>query len=103
MNFMLDGHIAVDNNLAERAIKPFVIGRKNYLFSRSPKGAQASAMSYSIIETAKANKLNPFFYLTYLFKQLPNIDIEDDKALDALLPWAKSIPDEIRNTADKQD
>lgn len=103
INFMLDGHIAVDNNLAERAIKPFVIGRKNYLFSRSPKGAQASAMSYSIIETAKANKLNPFFYLTYLFKQLPNIDIEDDKALDALLPWAKSIPDEIRNTADKQD
>lgn len=97
--FMYDGHIAVDNNLAERAIKPFVIGRKNYLFSKSPKGAQASAISYSIIETAKANNLNPFLYLTYLFEQLPNIDIEDYVMLDALLPWSESIPDEIRKSA----
>ena len=103
INFMLDGHIAVDNNLAERAIKPFVIGRKNYLFSKSPQGAQASAISYSIIETAKASNLNPFLYLTYLFEQLPNIDIENDTALDALLPWSESIPDEIHKTADKQD
>lgn len=103
INFMLDGHIAVDNNLAERAIKPFVIGRKNYLFSKSPKGAAASAMSYSIIETAKANNLNPFLYLTYLFEQLPNIDITDDSALDALLPWSEFIPDEIHKTVDKQD
>ena len=95
INFMLDGHIAVDNNLAERAIKPFVIGRKNYLFSKSPKGAQASAISYSVIETAKASNLNPFLYLTYLFEQLPNIDINDDSALDALLPWSEFIPKEI--------
>lgn len=102
--FMLDGHIAVDNNLAERAIKPFVIGRKNYLFTKSPKGAQASAMSYSIIETAKENNLNPFLYLTYLFEQLPNIDITDDNALDALLPWSDSIPEEIRKkNADRQE
>lgn len=103
INFMLDGHIAVDNNLAERAIKPFVLGRKNYMFSKSPKGAQASAISYSIIETAKANDLNPFLYLTYLFEQLPNIDIENDTALDALLPWSECIPEEIHKTADKQD
>ena len=101
-NFMLDGHIAVDNNLAERAIKPFVIGRKNYLFSKSPKGAQTSAMSYSIIETAKENNLNPFLYLTYLFEQLPNIDIKSDADLDALLPWSNSIPEEIHKTASEK-
>ncbi len=103
ISFMLDGHIAVDNNLAERAIKPFVIGRKNYLFSKSPKGAQASAISYSVIETAKVSNLNPFLYLTYLFEQLPNIDITDDSALDALLPWSEFIPEEIHKTIDKQD
>jgi len=94
--FMKDGHIAVDNNLAERAIKPFVIGRKNYLFSKSPKGAQASAKSYSIIETSKVNNLNPFLYLTYIFEQLPNVDCTNPDVLDALLPWSDSIPDKIR-------
>lgn len=98
--FMKDGRIAIDNNLAERAIKPFVIGRKNYLFSKSPKGARASAMSYSIIETAKANNLSPFLYLSYLFEKLPNIDVENLDELDALLPWSKSIPDEIRLESD---
>lgn len=96
-----DGRIAIDNNLAERAIKPFVIGRKNYLFSKSPKGATASAVCYSIIETAKANKLNPFQYLNYLFEQLPNTDIEDPEALEAYLPWAKSIPEEIKHKTEK--
>lgn len=101
--FMQDGRIAVDNNLAERAIKPFVLGRKNYLFAKSPKGAQASAVSYSVIETAKANGLNPFLYLTYLFEQLPNVDVENPDALDALLPWSESIPAEIRKTTDHQE
>ena len=99
--FTKDGRLAIDNNLAERAIKPFVIGRKNYLFSKSPKGASASAICYSIIETAKANKLNPFQYLNYLFEQLPNTDIEDPKSLDAYLPWAKTIPDEIKHKTQK--
>lgn len=94
--FLKDGRLAVDNNLAERAIKPFVIGRKNFLFSKSPKGATASGICYSIIETAKANKLKPFQYLTYLFEMLPNTDITNDKDLDALLPWSDSIPEEIR-------
>jgi len=66
---MLDGRCEISNNRAERAIKPFVIGRKNFLFSKSPRGAQASAITYSIIETAKANNLNPFYYLTYLFEK----------------------------------
>lgn len=94
--FMLDGRIELSNNRAERAIKPFVIGRKNFLFSKSPKGANASAVTYSIIETAKANNLNAFYYLNYLFEKLPNIDIENIDELDQLLPWSSSIPEECK-------
>ena len=94
--FVDDGHVAIDNNRAERAIKPFVIGRKNYLFSKSPKGATASAQCYSIIETAKANGLNTFEYLNYLFEKLPNADISNLDVLDAYLPWSKDIPSEIK-------
>jgi hypothetical protein len=64
-----------------------VIGRKNWLFANTPRGAKASAIIYSIIETAKENKLNPFFYLSYLFEKLPNIDTKDPEALDKLLPY----------------
>ncbi|SDK86771.1 Transposase IS66 family protein, partial [Clostridium cochlearium] len=92
----LDGRCEISNNRAERAIKPFVIGRKNFLFSKSPKGAQASAVVYSIIETAKANNLNTFYYLTYLFEKLPNIDLNNLEELDNLLPWSDSIPQECK-------
>ena len=94
--FMLDGRIEISNNRAERAIKPFVIGRKNFLFSKSPKGARASAIVYSMIETAKANGLNPYYYLNYLFEKLPNIDCENIDELDQLLPWSDSIPDDCK-------
>lgn len=94
--FIDDGKLDIDNNLAERAIKPFVIGRKNWLFSKSPKGATASGVIYSILETAKANKVKPFHYLTYLFEKLPNIDLKDRSQLDALLPWAKEFPEELK-------
>lgn len=78
-----DGHLSIDNNRAERAIKPFVIGRKNWLFSQTANGAHASAVLYSIIETTKANGLVPFDYINYLLEQLsqPEPDIEH------LLPW----------------
>lgn len=77
------GHLNIDNNRAERAIKPFVIGRKNWLFSQTAKGAKASAILYSIIETAKANGLTPFDYMMHLLEQVSvqNTDIEP------LLPW----------------
>ena len=65
--FLDDPDIPVDNNMAERAVKPFVIGRKNWLFSTSPKGAQASAMAYSVITTAQENGLDVREYLTRLF------------------------------------
>lgn len=67
-----DGRLRPDNNLAENAIRPFVIGRKNWLFAATPDGAHASAALYSIIETAKANGLEPYWYLRYLFEQLPS-------------------------------
>ena len=81
--YIEDGNLNIDNNRAERAVKPFVIGRKNWLFSNTAKGAKASATLYSIIETAKANGLTPFDYLMYLLEQisLPEHDIEQ------LLPW----------------
>lgn len=102
-SFMLDGRIEISNNRAERAIKPFVIGRKNFLFSKSPKGATASAIVYSIIETAKANNLNSFYYLTYLFEQLPNINLENMDQLDSLLPWSDSIPDNCKIPVKEDD
>jgi len=90
--FLLDGRLEIDNNISERAIKPFVIGRKNWLFSNTPKGARASATIYSIVETAKENGLNPFEYLKYLFEKLPNVDIKDKEALDDVLPWSTTLP-----------
>ena len=82
--YLESGDIPIDNNPAENAIRPFVIGRKNWLFSGSPRGAQASATLYSLIETAKANGLEPRAYLSYLFEQLPSAKTE--KALSKLLP-----------------
>ena len=58
-----DGHLTPDNNMAENSISPFVVGRRNWLFSGTSEGAEASALLYSLIETAKANKLEPYTYL----------------------------------------
>jgi len=91
--FLQDGGLELDNNRAERSIKPFVIGRKNWLFSNTPRGARASAIVYSIVETAKENGLKPFEYLTFLFERLPNLDEADSAAIEDLLPWSDSIPD----------
>lgn len=79
-----DGRLRPDNNLAENAIRPFVVGRKNWLFSGHPRGANASANIYSLIETAKANGLDPYRYLRYLFEHLPVVQSYAD--YKALLP-----------------
>ena len=70
MNVYLDGRLSISNNLAERSIRPFTIGRNNWLFAYSTKGAQSSAIAYSIVETALANNLVPMLYLQFLFEQL---------------------------------
>ena len=93
--FLEDGRLEIDNNLAERSIKPFVIGRKAWLFSNTPNGAKASAITYSIMETAKENGLHPFRYLNYLFEQMPNMDLEAEGAVDELLPFSPNLPEEV--------
>jgi hypothetical protein len=78
------GFLKPDNNVAENAIRPFVLGRKNWLFAGGPKGAQASATMFSLIETAKANGIEPYKYLRYVFEKLPSADNIND--LRELLP-----------------
>jgi transposase len=80
-----DGRLGIDNNPAENAIRPFVLGRKNWLFSASVDGAKASANLYGLIETAKANGLEPYHYLRKVFKELPAA--QSIEAIEALLPW----------------
>jgi len=75
-----------------------VIGRKNYLFCKAPHGAKASAIIYSIVETAKMNRLNPFYYLQYLLEELPITKLTSPEALDHLLPWLENLPEECRTT-----
>jgi hypothetical protein len=91
VGFLLDGRLELDNNRSERSIKPFVIGRKNWLFANTPGGARSSAIIYSLVETARENGLNPLTYLTFLFEQLPNINLKDDAALHRLLPWSEAV------------
>jgi transposase len=89
--FLLDGRLELDNNRSERSIKPFVIGRKNWLFANVPRGAHSSATIYSLVETAKENGLNPLTYLTFLFERLPNLNLKDSTAVDELLPWSDTV------------
>ena len=93
-NFLKDPRIQLSNNLAEQSVKPFVIGRKNWLFANTPNGATSSAIIYSVIQTALANHLKPWHYLTYVFEQLQmnqNVPVED------LLPWSDKIPESCKN------
>lgn len=82
MNVFLDGRLELSNNRAERSVRPFALGRKNWLFSNTPKGAEASAAIYSIVETAKANGLRPFAYLDFLLERLANGTV-----MEECLPW----------------
>ena len=76
--YLEDGRLKIDNNSAENAIRPFAIGRKNWLFSNTPQGAKASAIIYSITETAKANGLEPFWYMYALLEKLPELKTKED-------------------------
>jgi len=85
VRYVEDGILTPDNNRVENVIRPFVTGRKNWLFADTPRGAHASAALYSLIETAKANKIEPYWYLRYLFEKLPLVG-SDPKDLKTLLP-----------------
>jgi len=94
IGYLADGRLAIDNNACERAIRPFVLGRRNWLFADTPNGAHASAHLYSIIETAKANGHEPYRYLRHLFTELPKAS--SPQAVAALLPFnipPSDIPD----------
>lgn len=92
--FLEDGRLELTNNRAERAVKPFVIARKNFLFSDTSKGADASALCFSMIESAKLNNLDVYGYLIYLLSELPKYGKKPDKEqLKKLLPWSQELPD----------
>lgn len=81
---LLDGRLELTNNVAERTVKPFVMARRNFLFCDTAKGADASALCFSVIETAKRNKLDPFGYLLFLLQELPKLGSEPTR--EQLLP-----------------
>ncbi len=94
-----DGALELTNNLAERTVKPFVMARKNFLFADTTKGADASALCFSILETAKRNDLDPFGYLLYLLQELPKLGEEPaEEALRPLLPWSEALPNYCKRT-----
>ena len=95
--FLRHGDVPMENNAAERAIRPFCIGKKNWIMSDTVHGAEASAVIYSIVETAKANDLKPYEYLKYLLEEIPkHMDDTSMEFLDDLLPWSEAIPKECR-------
>ena len=95
--FLSDGAVPIDNSACERAIRPFCVGRANWHMIDSVKGAQASAVIYSIVETAKANNLKPYEYLKHLLTEVPKHMEDTDLAfLDDLLPWSDAIPNVCR-------
>ena len=91
-SYFKNGDCAISNNAAENAIRTFTVGRKNWLFGDTPKGAKASADIYSIVETAKANGLDVFKYFKLLLTVLPNIAfLTNPDILEELLPWKESV------------
>ena len=96
-NYLLDGRLSISNNAAENAIRPFTVGRKNWLFSDTPNGAKASAAVYSLTETAKANGLNVYTYLEYLLMYMPDTDWHNyPEELEQLMPWAPAVQEECK-------
>ena len=84
--YLEDGRLELSNNRAERSIKPFVMGRKNWLFANTPGGAQASAVIYSLMETAKENDLDPYRYLLWVLRNAPRLSETNKAWAEKLLP-----------------
>lgn len=101
--FLANGNVPMDNSASERAIRPFTIGRKNWVLINSVRGARASAVIYSLVETAKLNGLNVYRYMEYLLTELPKLADDkgniDTEKLDPLLPWSDQLPAQCQKTA----
>ena len=93
--YLEDGRCSFSNNLSENAIRPFTVGRKNWLFCDTPNGAQSSAIVYTMVEMAKANGVNVYHYLTYLLEKQPK-DSMSDEELEQLAPWNEEVKTEIK-------
>lgn len=92
MNFLLDGRIPISNNASENSIRPVALARKNFLFYDTPRGAEASALVFSILETAIANGLDPYEYLVHIFRNLPNLDFNNKPdLLEGYMPWSDTL------------
>ena len=100
--YLEDGRCSFSNNLSENAIRPFTVGRKNWLFCDTPNGAQASALVYSMIEIAKANGVNVYHYLTYLLEKMPSNRMSDEE-LELLAPWNENVKTEIQHRVNNTD
>ena len=98
--FLEDGDVPIDNSASERAIRTFCLGKKNWMFHNTANSATASALVYSISETAKLNNLRPYYYFKYILTELPNFCDEqgniDSTKLDDLMPWSDKLPEECR-------
>ena len=94
LNYLRDGRLELNNNRAERSIKPFVIDRKNFLFANTPSGATSSAVIFSLIQTAAENGLDPYRYLSWLISTVAEMDLSQPENVQLLLPW--NAPAECR-------
>jgi len=95
--FLTNGMVPASNNAAERRIRTFCLGKKNWYVIDSPRGAETSAIWYTLSETAKANGLKVYEYFRYILTELAKHDEDEDPAyLDKLLPWAEELPDSCR-------
>jgi len=102
--YLTDGRLEISNNRAERSLKSFVIGRKNWLFSNTTAGAKSSAIYYSIIITAIENGLNPYKYLTWVLTQMPNLGKSGYAAsVEELLPGGAVLPEEVFAPTSKKE
>lgn len=91
--FLEDGRLPISNNLCEANIKPFATARRAWLFADTPKGAKANAILYTLVESARANKLDVYEYLKHLLTELPSSHyLEHPEVLDQYLPWSESLP-----------
>ena len=99
--FLENGDVPIDNSTSERSIRTFCLGKKNWMFHNTARGASASALVYSIAETAKINNLRPYYYFKYILSEMPKYcdnkgKMEPDVSIDYLMPWSETLPEKCR-------